>query len=171
MTSALPTLTTERLTLRPPRLADFEHWAAFFASERARFERGILPRGEAWRVWGADVALWILRGYGPFGVDDRETGAYIGEVGIYQPDGYPGPELGWFVIPDAEGKGYAAEAASAVKIWARRNFGWDRLINIIDPRNARSIALGLRLGGVVDPDAPGESPGEVVIVHDLRGLA
>ena len=71
------------------------------------------------------------------------------------------------LVPSAEGKGYAAEAARAVMTWARQSFGWDRLINIIDPRNDRSIALGLRLGGVIDPDAEGEDPGDVVIVHDL----
>ena len=172
MTSVLiPTLETDRLTLRAPKLSDFERWAEFFATERARYERGIMARDAAWRVWASDVALWQLRGYGPFGIDDRATGAYLGEVGIYQPDGYPGPELGWFVVPEAEGKGIAAEAARAVMLWARRNFGWDELINIIDPNNDRSIALGLRLGGVIDPDRPGEDPDDVVVVHDLRGLA
>ena len=106
-----PTLTTERLILRMPKLSDFEHWAAFFASERSVHERGMQPRDAAWRTWAAEVALWPLRGYGPFGIDDRQTGAYVGEVGIYEPDGYPEPELGWFVVPGVEGKGYAAEAA------------------------------------------------------------
>lgn len=169
--TAIPTLTTARLILRAPRLPDFEPWAEFFASRRSVHERGMLPRRLAWRVWASDVALWQLRGYGPFGVDDRETGAYLGEVGIYQPDGYPGPELGWFVVPQAEGRGFAAEAAGAVMLWARQSFGWDRLINVIDPANHRSIALGLRLGGRIDAEAPGEAPGDVVIVHDLRGLA
>lgn len=168
---SIPTLTTERLTLSAPELADFEHWAAFFASPRAVHERGVMARDAAWRVWASDVALWQLRGYGPFRVSDRTTGAYIGEVGIYQPDGYPGPELGWFVLPEAEGKGYAAEAARAVMSWARDSLGLTRLINIIDPENSRSIALGLRLGGVIDPDAEGEDPGDVVIVHDLTGKA
>lgn len=168
---SVPTLHTDRLTLRAPQLADFEHWAAFFASERSVHERGMMERAAAWRVWASDVGIWTLRGYGPFGVELRDSGAYVGEVGIYEPDGYPGPELGWFVIPEAEGKGYAAEAARAVMIWARRNFGWDHLTNIIDPDNARSIALGLRLGGVIDPDGIGEDPGDVVIAHDLRGLA
>jgi len=167
----IPTLHTHRLRLRPPMLADFEHWAAFFASERSVYERGMMDRHAAYRVWASDVALWTLRGYGPFGVEDAQTGAYLGEVGIYEPDGYPAPELGWFVIPAAEGKGVAAEAARAVMAWAHDSFGWDRLINIIDPNNARSIALGLRLGGVIDPDAEGEDPGDVVIVHDLRRLA
>ncbi|WP_158965338.1 GNAT family N-acetyltransferase [Chachezhania sediminis] len=167
----IPTIETERLILRGPKLADFEHWADFFASPRSEFERGLQSRDQAWRIWASDVAIWSLRGYGPFGVDDRETGAYLGEVGIYEPDGYPGPELGWFVVPDAEGRGIAAEAARAVLTWSRQSFGWDRLINIIDPRNARSIALGQRIGGVIDPDAEGEDPGDVVIVHDLRALA
>lgn len=167
----IPVLQTARLTLRAPKLADFEHWAQFFASDRAEFERGRMPRGHAWRVWASDVAGWSLRGYGPFGLDDRQTGAYLGEVGIYQPDGYPGPELGWFLVPAAEGRGYAAEAARAVMGWARQSLGWDRLVNFIDPRNARSIALGLRLGGAIDPEAEGEDPGDVVIVHDLTRLA
>ncbi|MCB2129927.1 MAG: GNAT family N-acetyltransferase [Rhodobacteraceae bacterium] len=166
-----PTLHTERLTLRAPRLADFEHWAAFFASPRSVHERGMMDRAGAYRHWAADVALWPLKGYGPFGLDDRVTGAYVGEVGIYEPEGYPEPELGWFTVPEAEGKGYAAEAARAVMTWARQNLGWDRLINIVDPANARSIALGQRLGGTIDPDGKGTDPGDVVIVHDLRGLA
>ena len=166
----IATLETERLILRAPKLADFEHWADFFASPRSEFERGEQTRDQAWRIWASDVACWTLRGYGPFGVDDRATGAYLGEVGIYEPDGYPAPELGWFVVPEAEGRGIAAEAAKAVMVWSRDTFGWDRLINIIDPRNDRSIALGKRIGGAIDPDGIGEDPGDVVIVHDLRAL-
>ena len=106
-----PVLLTERLRLRLPVLADFEHHAAFQASERSIWEGGPRDRLSAWRVWAADVALWQLKGYGPFGVEDRATGAYLGEVGIFHGDDYPEPELGWFVLPEAEGKGIAAEAA------------------------------------------------------------
>jgi RimJ/RimL family protein N-acetyltransferase len=169
--NASPTLYTDRLILRMPKLSDFEHWAEFFASDRSIHERGRQDRVEAWRTWAADVALWSLRGYGPFGIDDRQSGTYVGEVGIYQPEGYPEPELGWFVVPEAEGKGYANEAARAVMTWARTGFGWDRLINIIDPANEKSITLGLRLGGVIDSDLAGIDPGDVVIRHDLRALA
>lgn len=166
-----PTILTDRLVLRAPRLEDFEHWAPFFASERSRFERGPMGREEGYRTWAADVALWQLRGYGPFGCDERKTGTYVGEVGIYQPDGYPGPELGWFVTREAEGKSYAYEAARGVLNWVRDRFDWPFVTNIIDPRNARSIALGQRLGGVIDPSLPGTDPGDVVIRHDLRVAA
>lgn len=167
----VPVLDTLRLRLRAPVLADFPHHAAFHASDRSRFEGGPRDARAAWRVWASDVGLWMLRGYGPFGVDDRESGAYLGEVGVFQPEGYPGPELGWFVTPEAEGRGIAHEAARAVMAWLRARFGWDEVISIIDPGNARSIALGLRLGGRIDPSREGTDPGDVVIVHDLRGPA
>jgi RimJ/RimL family protein N-acetyltransferase len=162
---------TERLRLRAPQLDDFESWAAFFATDRSVWEGGPLPREAAYRHWAADAALWLLRGYGAFGVEDRSTGAYLGEVGIYQPEGYPGPEFGWFVVPEAEGRGIAAEAARAALDWVRTTFDWAHVTSIIDPGNARSIALALRLGGTIDPDLPGVDPGDVVIRHDLRGAA
>lgn len=162
-----PTLHTLRLTLRAPRVGDFEAWAAFFASDRSAFEGGPLDRGDAWRHWAADVALWPLRGYGPFGVEDRTTGTYLGEVGLYHGEGYPAPELGWFVVPEAEGRGVATEAARGVLDWVSTTFDWPHVTNIIDPANSRSIALGLRLGGVIDATLPGIDPGDVVIRHDL----
>ena len=169
--TSAPTLTTERLTLRMPRLADFEHWVVFFATDRSVHEGGPLDRRGAWRQFAADTGQWALLGYGPFGVDDRATGAYLGEVGIYHPPEFPEPELGWFVVPEAEGRGIAFEAASAVRDWARESLGWTRLVNIIDGQNTRSIALGKRLGGVLDPSIPGADPGDVVIRHDLRSFA
>jgi RimJ/RimL family protein N-acetyltransferase len=167
----IPVLETERLVLRAPRLSDFEVWASYFASPRSVHEGGPKDRRAAWEHWASDVALWSLRGYGPFGVEDRITGDYLGEVGIYHGEGYPAPELGWFVHPDAEGKGVAREAACAVLDWVKASFDWPHITNIISPANARSIALGLRLGGVIDPTLPGIDPGDVVIRHDLRRAA
>ncbi len=164
-----PTLYTERLTLRMPVLADFEPRAAFAASDRSVWEGGPMDRAAAWRVFASEVGQWPLLGYGPFSME--MDGAYVGEVGIYHPADYPEAELGWFVVPEAEGRGIAAEGARAVMVWAKATFGWDRLVNYIDPGNARSIALGLRLGGVIDPDLAGQDATDVVIRHDLRGLA
>jgi RimJ/RimL family protein N-acetyltransferase len=166
-----PTLHTDRLRLRMPVLADFGHHAAFHASDRSVHEGGPHDRQTAWRIWASDVALWPLKGYGPFGVENRETGAYLGEVGIFHGEGYPGPELGWFVVPQAEGRGIAHEAARAVLTWVTATFDWPHITNIIEPANTRSIALGLRLGGVIDPTLPGIDPGDVVIRHDLKGAA
>ncbi len=164
-----PTLTTQRLTLRAPALADFEHHAAFHASPRAGWEGGEKSRKEAWKIWAGDVAVWHLRGYGAFSVD--MDGAFVGEVGIYHPDHFPGPEFGWMVVAEAEGKGVAHEAANAALDWVRTSFDWPSITSIIDPGNTRSVALALRLGGVIDQSLPGVDPGDVVIRHDLRRSA
>jgi RimJ/RimL family protein N-acetyltransferase len=161
-----PTLRASRLTLRMPMLADFEHIAAFHASPRARWEGGEKSRKDAWSIWAGDVATWSLRGYGPFTVE--LGGAYVGEVGIYHLDHFPGPEFGWMVTAEAEGKGIAFEAAETALSWVRDSFDWLHITSIIDPGNARSIALGLRLGGTIDQSLPGIDPGDVVIRHDLR---
>ncbi|MDP3261976.1 MAG: GNAT family N-acetyltransferase [Tabrizicola sp.] len=168
---AVPVIQTERLRLRAPQLQDFDHHAAFFASDRSVHEGGPKDRHAAWQTWAADVALWALKGYGPFGIDHRTTGTYLGEVGIYHGEGLPAPELGWFVTPEAEGKGIAVEAARAVMNWVKASFDWPHITSIIEPANTRSIALGLRLGGVIDPSLPGIDPDDVVIRHDLRGAA
>lgn len=165
-----PVLETGRLRLRMPRYDDFAHRLAFYASERAVWEGGPFSRVEAWRLFASEVGQWPLFGFGPFSVEDRETQDYLGEVGIYQPEGYPEPELGWFVVDAAEGRGVAFEAAQAVMAWAARSFGWDHIDNYIAPGNARSIALALRLGGT-QVTAPGSEPEDVVIRHDLRGAA
>ena len=168
----IPTLRTGRLTLRMPVLADFEPRAAFAASDRSVFEGGgPLSRAAAWRMFASEVGLWPLMGYGPFSITDGVSGDDLGEVGVYHGADYPEPELGWFVVADAEGKGIASEAARAVMVWVRQQFGWDHIVNYIDPGNARSIAMGHRLGGVIDRSRPGQDATDVVLVHDLRGLA
>lgn len=167
--TTIPTLTTDRLILRAPRLADFDAWADYFTSPRSVFEGGPFDRVQAYRIWASDVALWQLRGYGPFAVEDRDTGVHLGDVGLYQSAGYPAAELGWFTVPQAEGKGIAFEAAQRVLGWLRDTTDWPHVTNIIHPDNDRSIALGLRLGGVIDPSLPGIDQEDVVIRHDLKG--
>lgn len=159
----IPTIETERLILRAPTLADFEAYADFYASDRSVWEDGPLDRAPAWRDFASSVALWHFRGYGSFAIEDRATGRYVGETGIFQPAHYPLPELGWMVVPEAEGRGIAYEAALAARDWAWRARGLDRLVNYIDPGNVRSIRLAERLGAVQVHDLPGPEGEECVI--------
>ena len=57
------------------------------------------------------IGHWALRGYGIW-VVERE-GALIGRIGLWQPEGWPGLEVGWLLGRDAWGHGYATEAARA----------------------------------------------------------
>lgn len=160
----IPTLHTARLTLRPPRLEDFEPYAAFFASERAVRERGRRDRAGAWKEFSAVAGQWILRGFGGFSIEDRATAAYLGEVGVFCEDSDPEPEIGWMVVPEAEGKGIAHEAALAVRAWAYGPRGLKTLVSYIDPDNARSIRLAERLGATRDDSAPCPD-GEMCLVY------
>jgi RimJ/RimL family protein N-acetyltransferase len=140
-------LSTSRLLLRPPRRDDFDDWAAFAAdAEATRFLGGPQPRTVAWRAFGLMAGAWALYGFGMFSVIERSTGRWIGRVGPWRPDGWPGNEIGWGVRRDAQGQGYAAEAATAAIDWALETLGWDEFIHCIDAGNSRSIALAERLG-------------------------
>lgn len=150
-----PVLETERLTLRAPRMDDFPAWEAFFRSGRARFIGGPGDLRACWRAFAHVVGMWALRGFGSFVFADRETDAPLGSTGPWYPIDWPERELGWTIWdPAAEGRGYALEAAAAARRFAYESLGWTTAVSYIDPGNARSIALALRLGCILDPEAP-----------------
>ncbi len=142
-----PTLETARLWLRPPTSEDFEAWAAFRADpEAARYIGGAEPRPLAWRSLAAMAGTWHLKGFAMFSLIDKDSGAWLGRVGPWQPEGWPGTEVGWSVVRAAWRHGYAVEAASATIDWAFDALGWDEVIHTIDPDNLASKAVARRLG-------------------------
>ena len=90
--------------------------------------------------------MWALRGYGMFSVIERESGRWLGRVGPNQPEGWPGPEVGWSLVRDAWGRGYAPEAAAASIDWAFDVLGWTEVVHVIAPDNTASVAVATRLG-------------------------
>lgn len=144
---AEPVLFTERLMLRVPEAGDLDGWAAMSAdAETQRFIGGVKSRAECWRDLCAMRGAWDIRGFAMFSVIVRDTGRWIGRIGPWQPEGWPGTEVGWGVIPDVAGHGYAHEAAVACMDYAVDVLGWSQIIHTIDPENIRSIALAKRLG-------------------------
>lgn len=142
-----PTLTTERLILRPPEQGDLEGWARMMADEEAaRFIGGVQPRTASWRGLASMAGSWALLGYGMFSVVERATGQWVGRIGPWQPEGWPGTEVGWGLMREHWGKGYAVEAAAASIDWAFDELGWTEVIHCIDPANAPSQAVAKRLG-------------------------
>ncbi len=140
-------LETIRLYLRPPRAEDFEPWAALVADTAAtEFLGGPQPRATAWRGFMAMAGAWSLQGFAMFSVVEKSTGRWVGRVGPWHPDGWPGTEVGWSIVHDCWGRGYATEAAAATVEWAFDALGWDDVIHVIDPRNAASQAVARKLG-------------------------
>ncbi|MEA3064664.1 MAG: hypothetical protein QOJ27_1110 [Sphingomonadales bacterium] len=149
-TPAAPTLETPRLVLRGWRPEDFAPYAAMLADdETARFitaqGRGLDP-DEAWNETVWLVGHWQMLGYGMFVVEERSSGAFLGRVGLLRPPRWPAFEMAWSLARGARGRGYATEAARAAIAWSFEILPIDRIVSIIDPRNAASERVAGRLG-------------------------
>lgn len=150
--SHTPVVETTDLILRGYREADFEAFAAFGASDRARFVGGPQDRWVSWRSFMAGIGHWTLRGYGMWIVEHRGTGGVAGRVGMIFNDGWDEPELGWHIYDGFEGKGYAYQATVAARRYAAKHFDLNGLISYISAENTRSIALAERLGATFERD-------------------
>lgn len=161
--SDIPVLTTQRLRLRAPVAGDWPFWRDFAATERARFIRPAeFDDGKSWRAFGHVIGHWVLRGWGSFVFTRQDDDIPLGMTGPWYPEGWPEREIGWTVwSADAEGKGYAHEAALAARAYAFDKLGWDTAVSYIDPRNARSIALAERLGATLDTGAIAPASDEI----------
>lgn len=150
MTDA-PTISTDRLVLRPLAMDDHAAYLGFVTSDRARHMGGPHAEGTAWLWLTNDVALWSLQGFGGLAVtrDDK----MIGQVSVTQGIDFPEPELGWILLEGEEGNGYALEAASALRAWVIDKGRVCSLVSYIDPANAPSIRLAKAMAAKVDPDA------------------
>jgi RimJ/RimL family protein N-acetyltransferase len=142
----IPTVETARLKLRAHRIEDIGPEAAFYASDRARFVGGPMTAEQSWRVIAALLGHWALRGYGYWAVEEKATGQLCGQLGLWFPEGWPEPEIGWCLHDHATGKGYASEGVRAARDYAYGTLGWTTAISLIDPGNTASARLAARVG-------------------------
>lgn len=158
-------LETPRLALRPLAPEDFEAHAGMMADPRvARFlalDRKPQSRASAWRSFAAMLGHWRIRGYGFFSVFEKAGGAWVGRVGPWMPEGWPGLECGWSVAPAYWGRGYAPEAAVAAIRWTfAERPELSRIISLIDPKNENSQTVARKIGEA--------KTGEVFKFEDVR---
>ncbi|MEP5729028.1 MAG: GNAT family N-acetyltransferase [Sulfitobacter sp.] len=146
-----PILTTDRLILRGPKPSDVEAIIAFYADADQAFGfGGVLPRDQAWRWWASVIGHWHMRGYGFWTITLKGNDTPAGICGLWNPEGWPEPEMGWIAFEGNEGKGIAFEAATAVRLHAYTHMGFTTLSSNIVPGNTRSIALAERLGATLE---------------------
>jgi RimJ/RimL family protein N-acetyltransferase len=141
---------TPRLTLRPTRREDFDAFAAFLANAETMRYLGSAPqpRSLAWRGFLTMAGAWAMQGYAMLSVIEKSSGRWIGRVGPWQPEGWPGTEVGWGIVHDRCRLGYATEAATAAIDWAFAELGWTEVIHVIDIDNAPSQAVARKLGSL-----------------------
>lgn len=153
MAGVIPELDTERLCLRAPCLEDLDGFARMYADpDVMRFlENGApLDRSAAFRSLAVHLGHWQLRGYGQWALEERTTGAFVGRAGLWQPEGWPGLEVGWTLDRDYWGHGYATEAGRAAIDYAFNVLGADEVISLIRPENTAAIKVAERLGETYD---------------------
>ncbi len=147
LTNKVVTIETPRLLLRPLEWQDFDAYAKNAADADAnRYLGGPQSRPVAWRGFMTMAGAWHLRGVSMFSVLLKETNEWIGRVGPWQPEGWPGTEVGWGISRAFWKQGFATEAAAATIDWAFENLGWDDVVHTIDPRNHASIMVAQKLG-------------------------
>lgn len=160
----IPTLHTERLTLRGPEAGDWPAFREYFASDRSVYTGG--PYGDdkkTWILFAAEIGHWHLHGFGMWTVE--HDGAPIGLVGCWYPEGWPEKEIGWLIWDGFEGRGFAHEAAKAVRAHCYGPLNWPTAVSYIHRDNTRSIALATRLGCTHDTDAVHPNPDALVFRH------
>ena len=81
---AVPVLKTQRLRMRAHRADDFDLACAMWSEPVViRHTSGTpQPGEEVWKRMLRYGGLWSMLGYGYWAVEDKATGAFIGEVGF-----------------------------------------------------------------------------------------
>lgn len=147
--AAAQTIETEHLFMRRPTKADFEPWCAFMDDgEAAKYIGGRMTPSQCWRGLMTMAGSWELEGFAMFSLIEKATGEWVGRVGPWRPHDWPGPEVGWGVIPSRWGRGYAVEAAAASMDYAADVLGWDDMIHSIHPDNTSSQRVARKLGSI-----------------------
>jgi RimJ/RimL family protein N-acetyltransferase len=145
----IPELETDRLVLRGLQPGDLDAYAAMYADPdvmRYLEDGRPLDRAAAWRSMALHLGHRSLRGYGQWAVLRRQTGELVGRAGLWQPDGWPGLEVGWLLGRSHWGHGYATEAGRVAIEYAFDHLGAEHVISVIRPENGASIRVAERLG-------------------------
>lgn len=152
---------TERLLLRLPRAGDAPGLLEAFADPEAmRFigdgsttdlagaEQAVARWLERWDAWG--IGMWVI--------ERQEDGHVLGRAGFlrWNPEtweiGGSETEIGWGLAREHWGRGYATEAALALRDWAFDERRLARLISLIQPDNQPSIRVAEKLGEQYERD-------------------
>lgn len=152
----VPVLETARLTLRGHRIEDFPASAAMWADPIVtRYFGHRFDEEESWTRFLRYFGHWAVLDFGYWVVEEKTSGAFVGEIGFcdYKRNIQPpldAPEIGWSLAAQFHGKGFATEAVRAAIAWADTNsappFQPRRTTCIIHPDNLPSIRVAEKSG-------------------------
>lgn len=158
MSVSVPELETERLRLTCWHARHHDSYADMCANPRTqKYLGGVFGRDDAWRRIAMFLGHWQLRGFGNWALERKADDAFVGYSGLWQPSGWPEPEIMWGLVEAHEGKGYATEAASRARRFAFEALGWRTAVSYINAQNEPSRRVAARLGATLEPEL--KSPG------------
>jgi RimJ/RimL family protein N-acetyltransferase len=144
-----PILETERLALRELTLDDLDFVAEMLAHpEVMRYYPKCLSREESHEWIERQLARYAWRGHSLWLATERGSGDPIGQIGLIPQivDGAEEPEIGYLVHYPYWRRGYASEAAAAVRDYAFRTLGKPYVISLIRPENVPSQGVARKIG-------------------------
>jgi len=160
-------LETERLVLRKPEPADRDGYAALWGDpEVVRFLGGTtISPDEVPTAMERMFGQWERHGVGLFSVLRKEDELFVGRVGYLlwdterwvnamheELDGDLELEIGWTIVHELWGQGYATEAAAACRDHAFSGLGRDRVISLIARENVASIRVAEKIGESIEQE-------------------
>ena len=156
-------LLTQRLVLRAWRAQDRVPFGAMNADPAVmEFFPSTLTRPESDALAERFVVEQGERGFCPWVVEERDSGAFVGFVGLHAvPTSLafsPAVEVGWRLTRPFWGRGYASEAAAASLRFGFDEVGLDEIVSMTAVPNARSRRVMERLGMDRDPKEDFEHP-------------
>ena len=144
------TFETERLFLRPTTENDAELILALFNTPKwLRFigDRNVQTLEEAVEYIRSKMTPHLEKhGYGNYAVTRKTDGTKMGTCGLYNREGIDGVDIGFALLPEFEGQGFAHEAAQKVMLAAFASFGLEHLAGYCAKDNAASQKLLEKLG-------------------------
>jgi len=143
-------LETERLKFRQWKQSDYEPFSQYFASEEhTRFLGGFKGPEDAWRLMATYIGHYELNSFSYPAIVEKDTNRLIGTIGLWKSKPWPEHELGYWLLPQSQGKGYGTEAGMVVKEFAK-TLEFPSLVSYIDAENVSSKQLAIRLGAKLD---------------------
>jgi len=144
-------LETERLIFRQWNKSDFPLFSAFYSDKNnAHYVGGVKTPEESWRLMATYIGHYELNGFSYLALQEKKSGDLVGTIGLWKSAPWPEPELGYWLLPVAQGKGYGVEAGLAVKEFALNSLKFETLVSYVDPSNKPSKNLAIKLGAKLD---------------------
>lgn len=160
------TLETERLLLREMTVKDAPFMLRLLNSEgfiNNIGDRGVrtLMQAENYIIEGP-ISSYKQHGYGMYSIVLKASGEIIGLAGLVRREQLPETDLGYALLPEFLGQGYALEASQAVLAHAKQ-LKLQTLLAIVNHDNQASRALLNKLGFESQGTMPWAEDDEVVL--------